>query len=70
MNPERYISKSIGARHDNTHFYNTENGGWVVCGCFKGYLDEFESKVKETYKGGHKHYVEYMELIQKVKSIF
>jgi hypothetical protein len=38
----------------------------VVCGCFKGNLDEFVSKVKQTHKG-NEHEKAYMNEVKIVK---
>ena len=69
-NPERYFSKKIGSRNDNTQFYFYDSKIWVVCGCFEGFIDEFECKVEDTYKKDEKHYIDYMMFLKKVKNIF
>ncbi len=39
---------------------------WVVCGCFKGDLIDFEDKVKETH-GTNEHAEQYYKEIKKVR---
>ena len=54
----RWIS-NIGSRHDTTTFFRTrDNQIMVTCGCFRGTLDEFLKKVKETH-GDNKYAQEY-----------
>ena len=60
---------SIGSRNDYTTLFHTDKGVFVQCGCFKGTLDEFEAKVKETHKG-NKHERDYLALIQFAKIKF
>ena len=59
----------IGSRNDYTTIFHTDKGVFVRCGCFKGTLDEFESKVKQTHNGS-KHEKDYLALIQFVKIKF
>ena len=60
---------SIGSRNGYTTIFYTDKGVFVMCGCFKGTLDEFEAKVKETHHG-NKHERDYLALIQFVKVKF
>ena len=60
---------SIGSRNGYTTIFHTDKGVFVMCGCFKGTLDEFEAKVKETHKG-NKHERDYLALIQFAKVKF
>lgn len=39
----------------------------VICGCFKGGLDDFEKKVKEVHKN-NEHGIAYMNFINKIKN--
>ena len=50
----------------NTTFYWIKDVVQVVCGCFRGSLQEFEDKVKATY-GRKKFGLQYMREIKKVK---
>ena len=60
---------NIGSRNGFTTIFYTDKGVFVQCGCFKGTLDEFEKKVKETHQG-NKHERDYLALIQFVKVKF
>ena len=63
------IVGAIGSRNGYTTIFHTDKGVFVQCGCFKGTLDEFEVKVKETHQG-NKHERDYLALIQFVKVKF
>lgn len=60
---------AIGSRNGHTTIFHTDKGMFVQCGCFKGTLDEFEDKVKETHQG-NKHERDYLALIQFAKIKF
>ena len=57
----------IGSRNGNTTIYHTDQGIFVRCGCFRGSLNEFSEKVKETH-GESKHAKDYLALIDFVKA--
>jgi len=57
----------MGSRDSQTTTYWTDKEIQVVCGCFKGNLDEFENKVKEVHTG--KHLNDYSKYIHIVRSI-
>ena len=59
----------IGSRNGYTTIFHTDKGAFVQCGCFRGTLDEFEAKVKETHQG-NKHERDYLALIQFAKVKF
>ena len=59
----------IGSRNGYTTIFHTDKGIFVQCGCFKGTLEEFEKKVKETHQG-NKHERDYLALIEFVKVKF
>ncbi len=42
----------------------------VVCGCFKGSLEEFEKAVLETHKDNDLYREQYLKEIEKVKILF
>ena len=63
------IVGAIGSRNGYTTIFHTDKGVFVMCGCFKGTLDEFEAKVKETHEG-NKHERDYLALIQFAKVKF
>lgn len=52
---------SFGSEGRTTTVYRTETGCEVKCGCFKGTLDEFRAKVKETH-GDSLHAREYLAI--------
>ena len=63
------MSYKTGSRDTNTTFYYYKGAITVICGCFKGTLEEFEKKVNETH-GENEHGIAYKKLIEKVKTIF
>ena len=63
------IVGAIGSRNDYTTIFHTDKGIFVRCGCFKGTLEEFKAKVKETHQG-NKHERDYLALIEFVKIKF
>ena len=63
------IVGTIGSRNGYTTIFHTDKGVFVLCGCFRGTLDEFEAKVKETHQG-NKHERDYLALIQFAKIKF
>jgi hypothetical protein len=56
----------IGSRNSQTTFYFTDCHAMVVCGCFKGTLDEFEAKVTKTH-GDNQHAQDYRKWIEAIK---
>ena len=63
------IVGTIGSRNAYTTIYHTDKGVFVQCGCFKGTLDEFITKVKETHSGT-KHERDYIALVEFAKIKF
>ena len=59
----------IGSRKSYTTCYKTDKGIFVQCGCFKGSLDEFVIRVKETHKG-NTHERDYLAMVEFVKIKF
>ena len=57
----------IGSRSGYTTIYHTEKGVFVMCGCFRGTLDEFAKKVEEMH-GDNKHARDYKALIEFAKA--
>ena len=41
----------FGSRNSTTYFFNCEDGIFVRCYCFSGFIDQFRTQVKETRKG-------------------
>ena len=74
QNPQRYTTKKIGSRNDQTTFYysETKNGMevQVVCGCFRGNLEDFEKAVLKTHKDNDLYRKQYLKEIEKVKILF
>jgi hypothetical protein len=60
------MSPSLGSRNSQTTFYWNKEKEQIVCGCFKGTLQEFESKVKETHND-NKYAQGYFKWIDAVK---
>ena len=60
---------AIGSRDGYTTIFHTDKGIFVVCGCFRGTLDEFAKKVEETH-GDNKHARDYKALIEFAKAKF
>ena len=59
----------MGSRNDYTTFCRAKDGSTIVaCGCFRGYIDEFEAAVKKTH-GDNEHGKAYMAAIQFVKTV-
>lgn len=69
MHSDVLIVGTIGSRNDYTTMFHTDRGVFVRCGCFKGTLEGFEAKVKESHKG-NKHERDYLALIQFAKIKF
>lgn len=67
-----YIT-NIGSRSYTTFFYKRKIDNhfeiFVSCGCFKGTIDEFKNKVKETYEKGSKYRKQYLNAIKVAKNI-
>ena len=60
---------AIGSRNGYTTVFHTDKGIFVQCGCFRGTLEEFAAKVKETHAGS-KHERDYNALIEFAKTKF
>lgn len=60
---------NIDSRNGTTIIFHTDKGIYVKCGCFRGSLDEFVVKVKETHQG-NKHERDYLALVEFVKIRF
>ena len=69
INPQRYVTPKVGSRDDNTTIYWVGNDVQVVCGCFRGNVDEWEAKIKETHKYNEKHLKDYLEQVENIKKI-
>ena len=60
---------NIGSRNSRTLFFKTDKGVFVRCGCFRGDLEKFIKKVKETH-GDSKHARDYLALVEFIKIKF
>lgn len=67
-NPQRYVTGNIGSRYSQTSFYWLKDQPQVVCGCYKGTLEEFEKRVKEVH-GKSKYGKQYEKEIKRVKML-
>ena len=63
------IVGSIGSRNEYTSIFHTDKGVFVQCGCFRGTIEEFEKKVKETHQGNN-HERDYLAMIEFAKVKF
>ena len=59
----------IGSRREYSRIFKTDKGIFVQCGCYKGSVDEFVDKVKETHKG-NTHERDYLAMIEFAKIKF
>ena len=57
---------AIDATSQTTIYFSKDKTD-VVCGCFKGTLEEFEVKVNSEYSEESKHGIEYRDFIKKAK---
>ena len=57
----------IGSRNDMTRF--TPGTGAVVCGCFRGTLDEFEAAVLKTHADGTEYRRQYIAAISMFRAL-
>ena len=63
------IVGSIGSRNEYTSIFHTDKGVFVQCGCFRGTIEEFEKKVKETHQGNN-HERDYLAMVDFAKVKF
>ena len=65
-NTDIFIAGPLGSRNGYTTFFHTDKGIFVQCGCFRGTLDEFVAKVKETHND-NEHARNYFAIVEFVK---
>ena len=65
-NTDIFIAGPLGSRGGYTTFFHTDKGIFVCCGCFRGTIDEFVLKVKETH-GDNEHAKNYLAIAEFVK---
>ena len=67
--PQCYVTPRIGSRTDQTRIFWGSGRTEVSCGCFRGTLEEFEAKVKETYPNSSGHGADYRNQIEIMKML-
>ena len=65
-NTDIFIAGPLGSRSGYTTFFHTDKGIFVQCGCFRGTLEEFTTKVKETHND-NEHARNYLAIVEFVK---
>ena len=65
-NTDIFIAGPLGLRNGYTTFFHTDKGLFVQCGCFRGTLDEFVARVKETHND-NEHARNYLAIVEFVK---
>jgi uncharacterized protein YjbI with pentapeptide repeats len=65
-NTDIFIAGPLGSRSGYTTFFHTDKGIFVQCGCFRGTLEEFTAKVKETHND-NEHARNYLAIAEFVK---
>lgn len=68
-NPQRYVSQNMGSRNAQTTIFFLENRTMIICGCWNGTIDEFETRVNNVYPEGVKHGDDYRKLITLMRKI-
>jgi hypothetical protein len=68
-NPQRITSSFLGSRNSQTTYYWDDKREQIICGCFKGTLEEFEEQVKITHGDNDfaKGYFKWIELVRMYK---
>ena len=65
-NTDIFIAGPLGSRSGYTTFFHTNKDIFVQCGCFRGTLEDFIAKVKETHKD-NEHARDYLTIVEFVK---
>ena len=65
-NQQRITSPTLGSRKSQTTYHWNEEKEEIICGCFKGTLEQFRAKVKETH-GDNEFAQGYLKWIDAVK---
>jgi hypothetical protein len=65
-NPQRITSSFLGSRNSQTTYYWDDKREQIICGCFKGTLEELEEQVKITHGDNDfsKGYFKWIELVK------
>lgn len=65
-NPQRYVTPFIGSRNAQTTLYWGDGKQQILCGCFRGDIDNFEAKVLATHSESE-HLQPYLKQIEIMK---
>ncbi len=65
-NTDIFIAGPLGSQDGYTTFFHTDKGIFVQCGCFRGTLEEFIAKVKESHND-NEHARNYLAIAEFVK---
>jgi hypothetical protein len=68
-NPMLYVTSRIGSRNAQTYFYFDATRTEVICGCWSGTLEDFESRVNRVYGKKSPYRKQYHKYIKIMKSI-
>jgi len=66
-NPQRIVSDNIGSRKSQTTIYFNNEKTLVICGCYKGTLQEFKDRVCNVYSKDTLYYKEYFNFINRIE---
>lgn len=66
-NPQRVVSPILGSRSAQTTYYFDASKGQIVCGCFKGTLQEFREAVIRRHGIKKPHGSSYLKWIASVE---
>lgn len=67
---KNFIITPIGSREDVTKIFITKDNKILIhCGCFTGYIDEFEKEVNETHSDDKYYRDQYLALIKLAKTM-
>ena len=69
-NPQRIVSRNMGSRNSQTYVYWTSSEDvQVICGCFRGNIEQFRNKVNATHSQNEKHLNDYSKFIELVEYV-
>ena len=66
--PRKFTSGNIGSSKAQTTFFWNEDQNQIVCGCYHGSLDEFETRVEEVHRDCQ-YGDEYKQFIKQCRSL-
>ncbi len=67
--PQTYTTGRIGSRNSQTRFYWNAERQQVVCGCWKGTIEEFKARVEKVYQPDNAYYLQYTKEIEIMKML-